>query len=299
MATTENPKQSDIVAARADHAGGDWDIIIGPRRGWLDLRLRELWQYRDLFIMFVKRDIVVTYKQTVLGPLWFVLRPLLTTFMYVFVFGNIAGLSTDGLPKPLFYLSGVVIWGYFSESFTSTSQTFVRNAGLFGKVYFPRLSVPLSKVASGLVKFLIQLVLFLVVMMYFKQQGVDIRPNTWLCVVPLLIAIMAGLGLGLGITFSSMSTKYRDLNMLLGFGLQLLMYATPVIYPLKSVPDQYRLWIEINPVTHIVESFRYAFLGHGMASVGGVAYATGVTACLLFMGIVIFNRTEQSFMDTV
>lgn len=278
-----------------------WDMVIKPKRGWLEINIKELWRYRDLLFMFVKRDVVTVYKQTILGPIWFVIQPILTTAIYILVFGNIAGISTDGQPKILFYLSGIVVWNYFAESFNTTSKTFVENADVFGKVYFPRLIVPFSKIISGLIKFLIQFIFFLILFVYFLTavEDVNINPNINLLVLPFLILIMALLGLGLGIIFSALTTKYRDLSFLLQFGVQLLMYATPVIYPVSAIPEKYKWIIQANPITPIIEGFRYAFLGSGVFDWFQILYSFSFTLFILFFGVVIFSRVEKNFMDTV
>ncbi len=277
-----------------------WDLVIKPERGLLSLHLDDLWRYRDLLRMFVHRDIVTVYKQTVLGPAWFVIQPILTTAIYVLIFGRIANISSDGLPRVLFYLSGIVIWNYFSESFNKTSQTFKMNANIFGKVYFPRLVMPLSVVTSGLIKFFIQFGFFLVVLGYYIWSGNDaIHPNWTIALTPIYILLMGGLGLGFGLIFTSLTTKYRDLTFLITFGVQLLMYATPVIYPVSTIPEQYKMYIMANPMTSILEGFKYAFLGAGQVSGPGLLYSAGFTAIILFAGIVIFNKTERNFIDTV
>lgn len=277
----------------------EWDLVIKPHAGFLTLNLRDLYRYKDLLSMFVKRDVITVYKQTILGPIWFIVQPILTTAIFMLVFGNIAGISTDGLPQPLFYLSGIVIWNYFAEVFNATSKTFIENANIFGKVYFPRLILPLAKVVSGLIKFLIQFVFFMALFAYFYLKGTAIQPNIYILLTPVLILIMAGLGLGFGIIFTSLTTKYRDLVFLIQFGVQLLMYATPIIYPVSTVPEKYRIWIMINPVSSIVESFRFAFLGTGDFSWMHLGYSFGFMVCLLLAGILIFNRVERTFMDTV
>ena len=251
--------------------------------------------------MFVKRDVITVYKQTVLGPIWFIVQPILTTVVYMVVFGSIAKISTDGQPMVLFYLSGIVIWNYFSESFSQTSDTFVQNAGIFGKVYFPRLIMPLSKVASGLIKFFIQLVFFLAVYAYFIFKGeASVQPNWTLALLPVYMLIMAMMGMGAGILFTSMTTKYRDLKFLITFGVQLLMYATPVIYPMSSIGDgRLKTFIMANPLTPIVEGFKYAFLGTGHFSWLALTYSAAFTTVLLIVGIVVFHKTERNFIDTV
>jgi lipopolysaccharide transport system permease protein len=250
--------------------------------------------------MFVRRDFVASYKQTILGPIWFLLQPILTTIIFTFVFGNIAGISTDGMPKVLFYMSGLVIWNYFSECFNKTANLFVSNASMFGKVYFPRLIMPLSIVTSGMIRFVIQFCLFLGILLYFKIIGHNtVAPNWKILFVPFLVVVMAGYALGLGMIISSLTTKYRDLSMLVGFGVTLLMYATPVIYPLNAVPEKYIAVVKANPLAPIVELFRYAFLGSGQVSASGMLYSISCMVFLLLSGIVIFNKVEQNFMDTV
>jgi lipopolysaccharide transport system permease protein len=278
----------------------DWDMYIEPQRSLLDLRLSELWCYRDLVMLFVRRDFVSVYKQTILGPLWYLIQPLLTTITFTVIFGNIASLPTDGLPKFLFYMSGTVVWGYFAACLTKTSETFVQNANLFGKVYFPRMVMPISVLISNLVAFLIQFALFMVFVLYFILRGTDIQVNwLWIALSPLLLFIMAGLGLGLGILISSLTTKYRDLRFLVQFGVQLLMYATPVIYPVSSIPARFQWIILANPMTPIVEAFRHAFLGAGSVNVNQMLYSFGFMLVVVFLGTVIFSRVEQTFMDTV
>ena len=249
--------------------------------------------------MFVRRDIVIVYKQTILGPAWFFIQPILTTAIYVLVFGKIAGMSTDGLPQILFYLSGIVIWNYFSEVFNTTAKTFTENKELFGKVYFPRLVSPLSKVVSGLIKFAIQFSFFLAIYSYFLFSSSQLSPNLYILATPLLVVLMAALGLGFGIIFTSLTTKYRDLVFVVQFGVQLLMYATPVIYPVSAIPDKYKFLILANPLTPIMEGFRFAFMGAGEFSWAGIGYSVIFTAVILLFGVLIFNRVEKTFMDTV
>ena len=279
-----------------------WDLVIKPKSSWFNLKLSELIRYKDLLFMFVRRDVVTIYKQTVLGPLWILIQPIFTTVMYVFVFGNVANLPTEGIPKPLFYLSGVILWGYFSEAFSKTSSTFSENAAIFGKVYFPRLIMPLSKVFSALIKFGIQFALFVGLLVYYLvTETENINPGVSMLLLPLLLVFMAGLGLGFGLIFSSLTTKYRDLKFLIQFGVQLLMYATPIIYPLSMMEEgsTTRFVLELNPISHIIEAFKYAFVGNGSLSAGGLVYSGIFTLVILLMGIVIFNRTEKTFMDTV
>lgn len=277
----------------------NWDLIITPRKKWYDLQLGDVWRYRDLIALFVRRDFVSLYKQTILGPLWFLIQPLLTSVVFTVIFGNIAQLPTDDLPQLLFYMSGTVLWGYFSSCLTSTSTTFISNAHLFGKVYFPRLVMPISTVISNLITFSIQFLFFMVFYLYFFLRGSDVSLNVWAFSLPLLIFMMAGLGLGFGIIISSMTTKYRDLTYLVSFGVSLWMYATPVIYPVSSIPEKWRWVATINPVTPIIETFRKGFLGAGDASWLGLAYSAGFMLVVMFIGVVIFNRVERTFIDTV
>ena len=276
-----------------------WDMVIGPHRNLFDLRLRELWHSRDLILLFVRRDFVSVYKQTILGPIWYIIQPLLTTIIFTVIFGNIAKLPTDGLPSFLFYMSGTVIWTYFASVFTKTSDTFVNNANLFGKVYFPRLAVPVSILLSNLIAFIIQFVFFLGFILYFVARGTQLHPNWWILFTPVLLLMMAGLGLGFGIICSSLTTKYRDLRFLVQFGVQLLMYVTPVIYPMSSIPQRYQAILQFNPISPVVETFRYAFLGGGAVNIPQLIYSFGLMLILIILGAVIFNRVEATFMDTV
>ena len=277
----------------------NWTMIIRPQRRWLDLRLGELWQARELVMLFVWRDFVSVYKQTILGPLWYLIQPLLTTIMFTVIFGRIAKLPTDGLPPMLFYMAGTVIWSYFAACLTKTSNTFIANAGIFGKVYFPRLTVPLSILISNLVAFAIQLGLFLAFLAYFWLAGAAIRPTWSVLLTPVLVLMMAGLGLGFGIIVSSLTTRYRDLQYLVTFGVQLLMYATPVVYPLSTVSGTLRWLILANPMTPIVEGFRYAFLGAGTVDGWHLLYSGAFMLAVLLIGILMFNQVERTFMDTV
>jgi lipopolysaccharide transport system permease protein len=276
-----------------------WDMIIRPQRGWFDLRLGDLWHARDLIMLFVWRDFVSVYKQTILGPLWYLIQPLLTTVVFTLVFGRIADLPTDGLPPFLFYLSGTVIWSYFSECLNKTSQTFITNAHLFGKVYFHRLAVPVSVLISNLVTFAIQFLLFIAFLVYFVVIGADVHPNAWILLTPFLLLVMAGLGLGFGIIVSSLTTRYRDLRFLVTFGVQLWMYATPVIYPVSAIPERYQWIILANPMTPILEAFRYAYLGAGTINLPMLGYSAAFMLAVLLAGALLFNRIEQTFMDTV
>ena len=276
-----------------------WDLIITPRKKWWDLQLRDVWHYRDLIILFVRRDFVSRYKQTILGPLWFIIQPLFTSLIYTVIFGQIAKLPTDGLPQMLFYMSGTVMWHYFSGCLNGTSTTFTSNAGIFGKVYFPRLVTPISIVISNLISFAIQLVFFLGFFLYFYLRGSLVFFTAWALTLPLLIVLMAGLGLGFGIIISSLTTKYRDLSYLVGFGVGLWMYATPVIYPVSTIPERWRWIADINPISPIIETFRAGFLGAGAASWMGLVYSFVFMLVVLLIGIVIFNRVEKTFIDTV
>ncbi|MFH1523835.1 MAG: ABC transporter permease [Chloroflexota bacterium] len=293
-------KEGKLVISQNRRGDQEWDMVIGPKRNLFDLRLGELWRSRDLIMLFVRRDFVSIYKQTILGPLWYLIQPLLTTVVFTFIFGSIANLPTDGLPQFLFYMSGTVVWTYFATCLTKTSDTFITNTALFGKVYFPRLAVPVSILISNLIAFAIQFAFFLAFIGYFAWQGEILHPNWWILLTPVLLVIMAGLGLGFGIIISSLTTKYRDLRFLVQFGVALLMYATPVIMPISSFPEHFRWIILANPMTSIVQTFRYAFLG-GTETVNllNLAYSFGFMVVAVIIGTVIFNRVEATFMDTV
>jgi len=276
--------------------------LISPKKNLLDVNLKEIWRYRDLILLFVKRDFVAVYKQTVLGPLWFVIQPIFTTLIFTVIFGQLASIPTDGLPQVLFYMCGISTWNYFSECFTKTSNTFVSNANIFGKVYFPRLVLPISTVISCLLKFFIQFSLFFMFLIYYIYMGSNVTPNAHVIVFPFIILIMAGLALGLGIIISSLTTKYRDFQFLVVFGVQLLMYATPIVYPLslakEKLGDYY--WVaKLNPMSSIIEATKFAFLGQGEFSWGHIFYSFSVMLILLFIGVLVFNKVEQNFMDTV
>lgn len=277
----------------------EWTLEIKPVSGWLNFHFKDVWRYRDLLFMFVKRDFVAVYKQTILGPFWFFLQPVLTTVTFTIVFGSIAKIPTDGIPPLLFYMTGIVCWGYFADCLTRTSSTFVANANIFGKVYFPRMVTPLSNVVSLLMKFGIQMFLMIAFLAYYKATGTGVYPNEYILLTPILIIIMAGLGLGFGIIVSSLTTKYRDLTFLVSFGVHLLMYATPIIYPLSVLPEKYRWIVLANPMTAIVDTFRYAYLGAGTFDPGNLVYSTVFMLVILTMGIIVFNRVEKTFMDTV
>lgn len=276
-----------------------WDIEIKPKKKLLDVDIKGIWKYRDLYRMYVKRDIVTVYKQTILGPLWFVIQPLLTTVMYMFVFGGLAGISTDGMPQPLFYMSGILLWNYFSSAFMVSSNVFTFNANVFGKVYFPRLVVPLSGITSNLIKFGIQLVLFICMYLFYWIQGAPLHVNWTLVLFPFLIFLIAFHAMSWGLIISALTTKYRDLTQLVAFGIQLFMYATPVIYPLSAAPEEYRDLISLNPLTPIFESFKYSCMGCGSLDWGGLLYSTLFMCVTLFFSVIIFSRVERNFMDTV
>ena len=278
----------------------EWTMIIRPQEKLWKIDLKEVWAYRDLITLFVKRNIVVQYKQTILGPLWYLIQPVLTVIMNMVVFGGIAHMSTDGIPQALFYMAGNVCWFYFSDCLNQTSSTFVANQGMFGKVYFPRMVVPISTVMSNLLRFGIQLLLFIAFWIYFFVSGSDIHLTWAILLVPVLIVMLAGLGLGFGILISSMTTKYRDLTILFTFVVQLWMYATPIVYPMSMVTNEtLHTIIMLNPMTSIIEAFKYATLGQGYFSWGALGYSFAFMSILMLWGIIIFNKVQRSFMDTV
>ena len=277
----------------------EWTKIIEPHGHIFDLKLKELWNYRDLVYLFVHRDFVAQYKQTILGPAWHFIQPLFTTIVFTIIFGNIAKMSTDGVPPFIFYMSGTIIWTYFSNVLTSTSSTFTGNAAIFGKVYFPRLVIPVAHVFSRFIAFVIQFVFFLCFLVYFISKGSDIYPNLWALATPLLLLMMAALGFGLGMIISSLTTRYRDLTVLVGFGTQLLMYASPVIYPLSTLSEKWRFWAGLNPVAPIIELFRYSYLGSGYFNPGMLGISFLTISAILLIGVMLFNRIERTFMDTV
>ena len=284
----------------------NWTIVIKPRNGLFEVNLKEIWDYRDLLTLFVKRDITVQYKQTVLGPLWWIIQPALTVIMYMVVFGGIAGIPTDGVPQPLFYLGGICMWQYFADCLNRTANTFVTNSGIFGKVYFPRLIMPIANVTSNLVRFSIQFGLFVVVYIYYAFKGLAPSPNWYFLLFPLLVMMMAGLALGFGIVVSSMTTKYRDLQILFSFIVQLWMYATPIVYPLSQVSEMrtaglnLEVVMRLNPVTPVIETFKYGALSAGeFIGWGWLAYSFVIMLVVLALGILLFNKVQKSFMDTV
>ena len=278
----------------------EWTMIIRPQEKLWKVNLGEIWAYRDLIELFVKRNIITVYKQTLLGSLWYLIQPVLTVIMNMVVFGGIAHMSTDGVPQALFYLAGNVCWFYFSDCLNQTSSTFLANQGIFGKVYFPRMVVPISTVISNLLRFGVQLGLFVAMYLYFFIKGTDVCPNWTILTVPILVVMMAGLGLGFGILISSLTTKYRDLTILFTFVVQLWMYATPIVYPISMVTsEKLRTIIMLNPMTSIIEAFKYATLGQGYFSWGALSYSFAFMSILLVWGIVVFNKVQRSFMDTV
>jgi lipopolysaccharide transport system permease protein len=278
----------------------NWTEVISSKNSWFKLNIKEIWEYRDLVRIFVKRDIVSVYKQTILGPVWFFLGPLFTVFTYNYIFKSIAHLSTDGLPGPLFYLAGTTLWNYFQACFSGVSSTFVSNAGIYGKVYFPRLVSPISLVISNLLKFFIQMITFLLFLIYYMWEGAyDIHPNKHIILLPFLIIIMGGIALGGGILVSSISTKYRDLTMLIGVFISLLMYATPIMYPMSAIPEMYKPFLAFNPIAPLIETFRFAFTGSGTFSWFGFLYSFIFMVVILLFGIFMFNKAEKTFMDTV
>lgn len=277
-----------------------WDLIIKPKNKWYELDLAAIWRYRDLLMLLVRRDFVSVYKQTILGPLWFLIQPVLTAITFTFIFGSIAKISTDSNPPILFYMAGITLWTYFSDCLTKTSNTFIANAGVFGKVYFPRLIIPLSVLVSNLIKLGIQFLIFVSIWVYYFSSVHSVNPH-WelLWLLPVLIFIMAGLGFGFGILISSLTTKYRDLTFLIGFGVQLLMYASSVVIPISSMSDKVKFVMLLNPLTSIIETFKYIFLGSGFYDGIWLLYSFGFMAILIMLSVIIFNKVEKSFMDTV
>ena len=275
-----------------------WDSVIESKHSLFDINLKELWHYRDLLVLFVRRDFVTVYKQTILGPLWFFIQPLLTTITFTIIFGNVAQLSTDGAPKVVFYMAGITLWNYFSTCLTTVSGVFNANAGIFGKVYFPRLIMPLTIVISNLMKFVVQFLLFVCFVGYFTLQN-QIHPNSWILLTPFIIILMALISMGIGLILSSMTTKYKDLNQLIGFGVQLFMYATPVIYPSSSVPQNYQWVVELNPLVGLFDYMRFAYLGVGEFTISDLVYPSLFSIVILAIGVLVFNKTQKTFMDTV
>lgn len=278
----------------------DWNLVIKSRTGFFDINYKELWEYRDLVLLLVRRDFVSFYKQTIFGPLWFFIQPIFTTVIFVFIFGNLAGISTDGLPQPLFYMTGVIAWNYFAECLNKTSTVFKDNANIFGKVYFPRLIMPFSIVVSNLARLAVQFLLLVVLIAYYVIFTDFQFTMSWnVLLFPVLVILMALLGLGAGMIISAMTTKYRDLAFLVTFGVQLLMYATPVIYPLSAAPGKYKNIISLNPMSHIIEGVRLSLLGQGDLTPATFAYSAVTILVILAVGISVFNRVEKKFVDTI
>ncbi len=282
-----------------ENTNDSWTEVIIPKRKWLDFRFQELWRYRDLVALFVRRDFIAQYKQTVLGPLWHLLQPLITAFIFYVIFGRVAQLPSDGIPPFLFYLSGITIWNYFSGSLTTVAETFIKNANIFGKVYFPRLTVPVSTVISRLISFVIQFGLLVLVYILYSINGYELGLNKAILLLPLILLIMAALALGMGIIIASLTIRYRDLHYLLTFGIQLGMYLTPVLYPVSFLSERYQNILFLNPLTPVLEAFRYAFLGKGVFSYTLLAYSILVTFLIFLGGVLIFNRVEKNFMDSI
>lgn len=276
----------------------NWDSVIESKHSLLDVNLKEIWNYRDLLVLFIKRDFITVYKQTILGPLWFFIQPLLTTITFTIIFGNIAQISTDGAPKVVFYMAGITLWNYFSSCLSSVSSVFNANAGIFGKVYFPRLIMPLTIVVSNLLKFGVQFLLFIAFVLYFVFQDL-IAPNLYILLTPIIILLMAVIAMGIGLILSSMTTKYKDLSQLITFGVSLLMYATPVIYPSSSVPESYAWVVNLNPLVALFDYMRYAYLGIGSFSVSSLLYPSIFAVVILALGVLVFNKTQKTFMDTI
>lgn len=295
---TENYQMTTTDDKSQDEAG-KWTQVIEPRRKWLDIDLREIYRYRDLIRLFVNRDFVTVYKQTILGPMWFVLNPLFTTIIYTFVFGQLAKIPTDGVPQTLFYYSGTMLWNYFSTCLSSGADVFTGNAGLFGKVYFPRLTVPISKVFSNLISVAIQFATLAAFYLYYALTGATVRPNLWMLAFPLMLAQIAAIGMGFGIIISALTTKYRDLRQFVTFGITLWMYATPIVYPLSTVPDRYKWIMVLNPVSAPIEGFRAAFFSVGGGSPLMTTASIVITVVMLFFGLVLFNRNERTFVDVI
>lgn len=277
----------------------DWDYIIYPKKGWFDIDLADLYKYQELIFMFIKRDFVTFYKQTILGPLWYIIQPLVNTFIFTIIFGKVAKISTEGIPPFLFYMAGTVCWGYFATCLNTTSNTFVKNVNIFGKVYFPRLVVPIASVIVSLLQFVIQFLIFLGFFIYYILQGIDIQLTFMVFLLPLILFQMAVMGLGFGILISSFTAKYRDLTFAMTFIVQVWMYVTPVVYPLSVIPEKYRLLAALNPMTSIVECFRNVFLGVSSIEPIHIAISVATTIIVFFVGVVMFSRVEKTFMDTV
>tara|TARA_Y100001970_G_C14234975_1_gene861259 strand:+ start:1956 stop:2813 length:858 start_codon:yes stop_codon:yes gene_type:complete len=277
----------------------DWDKVITSQTKYFDLKLNELWHNLDLITLFVKRDFIAVYKQTILGPLWHIIKPLISTFVFTVVFGKIANISTDGLPQFIFYMSGNIIWIFFSDVVQATSGTFINNAGIFGKVYFPRLTVPISIFISKFISFTIQFIFFLLLLFYFKINNSDIEISYFVLYLPLLFINLGFISVGIGVIVSALTTRYRDLQVLISFGLSLLMYASPVVYPLSTVPEKFRTFVLLNPITPIIEFFRYALFGVGICEINHMIYSFSFGIIIILIGIGIFNKIDKTFMDTI
>jgi lipopolysaccharide transport system permease protein len=290
---------NDVSGSSAAAYSEQWDSIIGPQKGKFSLNLKEVWRYKDLLMLFVKKDIITVYKQTVLGPIWFLLQPIMTTVIFTFIFGGVAKIQTDDIPKGIFYMGSLTMWNYFADTLNVTSKTFSDNASVFGKVYFPRIILPISKVLSGFVKLCIQFSIFMVMWVYYTFVTHQIHPNMTLLLFPVLLLTLSLLSLGFGIIVTSLTTKYRDLAFLIGFGVQLWQYATPIIYPLSGQSPRTQFWLLLNPLTSIIEAFKYGFLGKGVFSPGWLCYSIVFTLVTLLSGIFVFNRVEKKFIDTV
>lgn len=292
------PKNVHTATDQKPITSQEWDAVIEAKHSLFAINFKELWHYRDLLVLFVRRDFVTVYKQTILGPLWFFIQPILTTITFTIIFGNVAQLSTDGAPKVVFYMAGITLWNYFSTCLTAVSGVFNTNAGIFGKVYFPRLIMPLTIVISNLMKFGVQFLLFLCFVSYFVVQE-QIHPNLWVLALPLVIVLMALIAMGIGLILSSMTTKYKDLNQLISFGMQLFMYATPVIYPSSAIPPAYQWVVNLNPLVSLFDYMRFAFLGVGSFALSDFIFPTVFSVVILFFGILVFNKVQKTFMDTV
>ena len=292
------PKNVHTATDQKPITSQEWDAVIEAKHSLFAINFKELWHYRDLLVLFVRRDFVTVYKQTILGPLWFFIQPILTTITFTIIFGNVAQLSTDGAPKVVFYMAGITLWNYFSTCLTAVSGVFNTNAGIFGKVYFPRLIMPLTTVISNLMKFGVQFLLFLCFVSYFVVQE-QIHPNLWVLALPLVIVLMALIAMGIGLMVSSMTTKYKDLNQLISFGMQLFMYATPVIYPSSAIPPAYQWVVNLNPLVSLFDYMRFAFLGVGSFTLSDFIFPTVFSVVILFFGILVFNKVQKTFMDTV
>lgn len=285
---------------RTHHDSAEWQEVIDSRGRYQPVNAREVWRYRHLLRMFVWRDIVSTYNQTVLGPIWFVVQPILTTYVFALVFGRYARLSSDGQPQAVFYFSGIILWSLFNDSFLKISSSLKSNVGILQKIYFPRLILPLTTVIASMIRFLIQYVAFLILLIYFAVQAENgPRPNFYVFLSPLLVLILCLFSMGVGLIVASLTIRFRDLVFLITFGITLFMYVTPVIYPLSTVPAEYRAYVEYNPMTGLVEGFRYAYLGSGAWSWPAVLYSAGCSLAVLLLGLFTFNRAERNFIDTI